>query len=242
MKRLALLLSITFLSACNLTPEVTGGKIPSTIKASDISIQVKEYNPSDLSLKLADRHIENSSFVVTNYSALPDYEPGMIGGLGAASLDSEYELYLPENLESRLAKNYDLSEVLYKQLNELKVPSKNIVLSQIKTSNAKEPTLILEPYSLISVKGSVLIFHPQLIASLYDKKGTFVWQSFYGVKGKPINHQESWSDEQLNRYFIDAYKQMAEELKTNIQGKSYDHDVVGLDEKLKIEIDFPEEF
>ena len=244
MKYAILLLITCLLCACNLTPEVTGGKIPSTIEVDEIEIRVKEYNPHDLSLKLADRHIENSSFVVTNYSSLPDYEPAIIGGLGVAALDSEYELYLPKELENRLANYYSLSVVLFEQLNKLKVPSKNISLSKTGITKTKEITLILEPYALISVKDSVLIFHPQLIASLYDKNGKFVWQSFYGVKGKSIRAKDTWDDKELNAFFINAYNQISLELKTNIQGQNYDHDVVGLDDKLNIEIEInlPEEF
>ncbi|KZN74052.1 hypothetical protein N481_10080 [Pseudoalteromonas luteoviolacea S4047-1] len=229
---------MTGLSACNLTTKNTGGKIPKEYKATDISIHIKEYNPHDLSLKLADRHIENSSFVVSNYSSVPDYEPGLIGGLGVVMLDSHYELHLPKTLESRLADNFALSTTLFNQMQKMKVPSKVTSLAPIESSGLN---LILEPYALISVNQSRLIFSPQLIASLYDQKGKFVWRNFYGFKGKSIEMKNTWKDAELQSYFNDAYKQIATELKAHIQGKEYHRDMLGLDKKLEIEINFEHE-
>ena len=220
--RLIIIFIITAaLVGCNLTPQKHGGYIPEEVNILDVNINVIDYTPNDLSLLVGDRPIANSSFVISNFANVPDFEPGIAGALGVLALDSNYEIHLPEKLEEHLATKFNLSKVLF---TELESPSE---YSSIKFNEPKSEIneLILESYALINITENGVAFNPQIIASLYDNNGKFIWQNHYGFPSK-VKTWKEWSDRALNDFFIAAYKQLAIQLRTNLNGEIYHHKII----------------
>jgi hypothetical protein len=215
---------VLVLSACNLTPQKHGGNIPDRVNISDININIVDYMPSDLSLRIGDRSIKNSSFVISNFSNVPDFELGMVGALGVLALDSNYEVRLPIKLEERLAKKFNLSKILFSEFKSFKSPSE---YSSIKFNESKSQVneLILESYALIKITENGVVFNSQIIASLYDNRGVFIWQNHYGYHSK-VQAWGEWTDRALNDFFISAYKQLTIEVITNLNGEHYHHKII----------------
>ena len=213
----------TFLSACNLTPQKHGGRIPDKVSISNININILDYTPSDLSLRVGDRPIKNSSFVVSNFSNVPDFEPGMVGALGVLALDSQHEVYLSKRLEEDLATKFNLSKILFAEFNSFRAPSE---YSSVNFNGpvSKVNELILESYALINTTSKGMVINTQIIASLYDERGKFIWQNHYG--NHKVKFLEEWTEQALNDFFISAYKQLTIELTTNLNGKLYHHKII----------------
>lgn len=220
-KLIIIFIITTALVGCNLTPQKYGGYIPEEVNIADITINIIDYTPNDLSLLVGDRAIKNSSFVISNFANTPDFEPGMVGVLGVLALDSNYEVHLPKKLEEHLATKFNLSKILF---TELESSSEH---SLIKYNDPKNEVneLTLESYALINITKKGVIFNPQIIASLYDNHGKFIWQNHYGFPSK-VKTWDEWSDLALNDFFITAYKQLIIEFRANLNGELYHHKII----------------
>lgn len=210
-----------FTMGCQSTPK--GGAIPIE-SAKEIKLDVLNIKWSDLSLALGDRRIEDTGFVVANWSESSDDIALYLGILGVLASDLLNEKNLEGRLETELKENFDLAKILLDSLN-----SHSELISEIKSihlnSNIKNQVITLEPWCIIFSNEKGLIFVPQLKATLKSESGNAIWEGNYGPmsKSKPFALKNSMTSENialLKARLIKVYGEITNQLTANIQGQT----------------------
>jgi hypothetical protein len=242
-----IIIAVLFLSmGCQSTKQ--GGSIPLGSN-NELMLDVLNIDWNDLSLRVGDRRIKDTGFVVSNWSDTSNDTGLYLGFLGVLASDLANEKSLQGSLESEIKENFDLAQILLTSLNnnqDLKTKINAIHLN----SNIRKQVITLEPWCMILSSEKGLIFLPQLKATLRSETGKALWEGHYGQmsQNKPFDINTSMPNENiaaLKSRLHKVYDEITNQLVANIQGKdSYvskeeNHKLIN-DAMSSLEIEFDE--
>jgi hypothetical protein len=225
----------------------TAGAIPRDVNPKDIHVIIKKFDKSGWSLRVGDRRIKGTDFVVSDWANTDDYTVALGGVLGVFIEDLSAENKLESQVESILKNDFNLQALLKSKLKSDE--SFNELVGGIGTTSVKSHyRLVLKPYSLIYSNADGLIFNPQILAELFNKNNKSIWTSVYGessVRRKWNGGSNSWDRVSVDKMLNEIFELMILHIKANMNGfdNAYQKD---RDEKLtekfmeNIEITLPE--
>lgn len=185
----------------------SAGAIPSNFKSEDIQLVVKKFDRSAWSLRIGDKRVRGTDFVLSNWANTSNYAAILGGLLGVQLMDQLSKSDLNEHVETILRNDFDLQYLLLDKLKNNPNLSESVngidVLPQV-----SEYHLILEPYALVYSNEDGVMFNPQILAELEDVNGQVIWSSVYGessVRKRWGIENDLWNrtsvDTELNKLF-----------------------------------------
>ena len=183
----------------------SAGAIPYDVSPKDIHVIIDRFQKSGWSLRVGDRRINGSDFVVSNWTNTHGHTVVLGGILGVLIEDSASENMLENEVEKILKNDFNL-QVLLKRKLENDEDFNNLVSGIGTTTVNGKYSLVLQPYSLVYANGDGVIFNPQILAELFDENDEPIWSSVYGemsVRKKWAGEGNSWDlasvDAMLNK-------------------------------------------
>ncbi|MBB1294437.1 hypothetical protein [Pseudoalteromonas sp. SR41-4] len=219
-KHLFIFTFIFLVSACQSVQR--GGAVPLGSNEK-IKLDVLNIDWNDWSLAIGDRRIEGSGFVITNWVNTSDDVGLRYGVLGVIASDLSNEKHMKGSLEFDLKENFDLASTLLNSLNSIQILKESVKSIHL-NENLHKQVITLEPWCVIFTDEKSTRFLPQLKAVLKSKTGKVIWEGNYGpmnpskpfILGNSMTHDDIKT---LQTQLDVAYKEIANQLLANIQGK-----------------------
>lgn len=197
----------------------SAGALPQDVKPKDIQVIIKRFDKSGWSLRVGDRRIKGTDFVLSDWANTDGYTVVLAGALGVFVEGLESESELESQIISILENDFNLQSLLKSKLENDE--GFNDLVGGIGSTSANRPyRLILTPYTLIYSNAEGIIFNPQILAELLDRNNESIWSSVYGESSlrKKWNGSDSWDKESVDKTLNEIYEFLILHIKANMNG------------------------
>ena len=198
----------------------SAGAIPNDVAPKDIHVIIDRFQKSGWSLRVGDRRINGSDFVVSNWANTHNHIVVLGGILGVLTDGSASEKILKSEVEKILKNDFNLQLFLKRKI-ENDEDFNNLVGGIGTTTVKRKYSLVLQPYSLIYANGDGILFNPQILAKLFDENNKPIWSSVYGEmsdRKKWAGEGNSWDLASVDAMLNEIYELLILHIKANMNG------------------------